>query len=174
MILPVEYSWLESYLDHDSLWLDDALNWEEVFDLALSDFTIYNFLTTPFFFNVHFFLDSFVKISFLDIIFMFESNKTLYTRELYDLFIWDVTSFICNKFLPLQFLFYTDYQDFLTLILYYSPELVLALIDYLNIYWLNSFSSYAASSVFDLYSDIINSTISEFTENLILLFLFFE
>ena len=50
MILPAEYSWLESYLDNDSLWLEDAINWEEAFDLVLSDFTIYNFLTTPFFF----------------------------------------------------------------------------------------------------------------------------
>lgn len=172
MILPAEYSWLESYLDNDSLWLEDAINWEEAFDLVLSDFTIYNFLTTPFFFNSHFFLDSFTKISFLDIMFLIETNKTTYSRELYDLFIWDLTSIIYNKFLPLQFLFYTDYQDFMTILLYYSPELMLALTDYINIYWLNSSFNYAPSSVFDLFNDSLNTAISEFIEYFILFFSF--
>ena len=137
MILPAEYSWLESYLDNDNLWLEDAVNWEEAFDLVLSDFTIYNFLTTPFFFNSHFFIDSFTKLSFLDVMFLIETNKNTYSRELYDLFIWDLTSTVYNKFLPLQFLFYTDYQDFMVILLYYSPELMLALTDYVNIFWLN-------------------------------------
>ena len=113
MILPAEYSWLESYLSNDTLWLEDALNWDEAFDLALSDITLYSFLITPFFYNSHFFIDSVVKLSFLDIMFLVETNKITYTKELYDFFIWDLVSIIYNKFLPLQFLFYTDYQDFL-------------------------------------------------------------
>ncbi len=172
MILPVEYSWLESFLDNDSLWLEDVLNWEDSFDVALSDFTIYNFFTTSFFFNSQFFLDSFVKLSFLDIIFLLESNKTTYTRELYDLFIWDVTSSFSIKFLPLHFLFYTDYQDFIATLLYYSPELILALNDYINIYWYNSFLNFTPSAVYDLFNDSINSSISEFVEYFILFFFF--
>ena len=101
MILPAEYSWLESYLSNDSLWLEDALNWDEAFDLALSDVTIYSFLTTPFFYNSSFFTDSLIKLSFLDIMFLIETNKSTYSKELYDFFIWDLTSLIYNKFLPL-------------------------------------------------------------------------
>lgn len=172
MILPVEYSWLESYLDNDSLWLEDALNWEEAFDVALTDFTIYNFLTTPFFFNSQFFLDSFVKLSFLDIVFLLESNKNTFTKELYDLFIWDVATSFSNKFLPLQFLFYTDYQDFIVVLMYYSPELILVLNDYINTYWVNSTLSYTPSAVYDLFHDSINSSISEFVEYIILFFMF--
>jgi len=173
MIFPAEYSWLESYLDKDTFWLDDALNWEEVFNLTLSDLTIYNFLVTPFFFSSYLFTDSFVKLSFLDLIFILETNKTIYSREFYDLFMWDVTSIIQNKFLSLQFLFYTDYQDFLVIILHYSPELSLALLDYINIYWTNSISHYTPSIVFDLFNDSLNATFSEFTEYLILFFFFF-
>jgi hypothetical protein len=172
VILPAEYSWLESYLDNDSLWLEDSVNWEEAFDLVLTDFTIYNFLTTPFFFNSHFFLDSFVKLSFLDVMFLLETNKTAYSKELYDLFIWDLTSTIYNNFLPLQFLFYTDYQDFIVTLLYFSPELVLALTDYINSYWVNTAFNYTPSIVFDLFNDSLNTAISEFVEHIILFFSF--
>lgn len=172
LIFPTEYNWLESYIDNDTLWLDSALNWEEAFDLILTDFTIYNLLITPFFFNSHFFLDSFVKISFLDILFITETNKQTFSKELYDLFIWDLINNVYIKFLPINFLFYTDYQDFIIMLLYYSPELVLALTDYVNIYWINSIFNFTPAIVFDLFHDSINASLSEFTENLILFFLF--
>jgi hypothetical protein len=173
MILPPEYNWLESYLDNDSLWLEESLNWDEAFDLALSDITIFSFFTTPTFYNGHFFLDSITKISFLDIMLINETNKIAYSKELYDSFIWDLTSLVYNKFLPLQFIFYTDYQDYLAVILYYSPELALGLIDYVNLYWTNNVLNYTPAAVFDLFNDALNSTLSEFTEYFILLFFFF-
>jgi hypothetical protein len=172
VILPPEYGWLESYLDNDTLWLEDAINWEEAFDLILTDFTIYSFLTTPFFVNSHFFLDSFVKLSFLDILLLLETNKTNFSRELYDLFIWDLTSIIYNKFLPFQFLFYTDYQDLIVIILYYSPELMLVVTDYINLYWVNNVISYTPSAVFDLFNDSLNTALSEFLEYITLFFFF--
>lgn len=172
MTFPAEFTWLESYLNNDSLWFEDAVNWENVFDAALSDFTVYNFLTTPFFFSSHFFLDSHVKLSFLDIIFMFETNKSFRSRELYDLFIWDISVLMYNKFLPISFLFYTDYQDFVTTLLYYSPEVILVLNDYVTIFWLNSALNYTPSVVFDFFSDSLNSSLSEFVENIILFFIF--
>ena len=118
VIFPSEYTWIESYLDNDTLWLDSALNWEEAFSLVLSDLTIYSFLSMPFFSNSHFFLDSFTKLSFIDILFIAETNKSKYTRELYDLLVWDLATSFFNKFFPLQFFFYTDYQDFLLILLY--------------------------------------------------------
>lgn len=172
MILPPEYSWLESYLSNDTLWFEDALNWEDALDLALTDFSLYSFFTTPFFFNVHFFIDFHVKLSFLDIILLVESDKTTYSREFYDFFIWDITSFFQNKFLPTQFFFYSDYQDFTLIMLYYSPELTLALSDYLNIYFANNTINYHSSVVFDLFTDSLNSSLSEFVENLLLFFSF--
>lgn len=172
MILPPEYSWLESYLDNDSLWLEDSVNWEEAFDLILSDYTIYSFFTTSFFLNSQFFLDSFNKLSFLDIILLSETTKLTYPRELYDLFLWDLVSAVYNKFLSFQFLFYTDYQDFMVLILHYSPELMIVVVDYLNTYWSNYAATYTAAAVFDLFNDSLNTSISEFIEYFVLFFSF--
>lgn len=172
MTLPTEFFWIESYLNNDHLWLDDVLNWEEAFDLSLSDFTLYGALATPFFSTSYFFLDSHVKLSFLDIIFLADYNKKNYSREFYDLFMWDVLTVLNTKFLPAQFFFYTDYQDFFFTLLYYSPELLIALNDYIDSYWTMRVFSYAPTTVFDLFGDSMNATIVQFTEFLILFFLF--
>jgi len=159
-----EYNWLKSYLDNDSLWLEDVLNWDETFDLILSDYNIFSFLTSTFFINSHFFLDSFTKLSLLDVMFINETDSFNYSKELFDLMMWDNLSFIHNNFLSLQVVFYTDYQDFLVLVLHHTPELSLALIDYVNIYWLNSIINSTPSAVFDIFNDSIYSSISEFLE----------
>lgn len=129
-ILPTEYLWLESYLSNDSLWLEDVLNWEDVFDLTFQEFSFYSFFFSSFFLNTHIFMDFFSKISFFDILFFSHFNKLTFSREFFDYFIWDITFFINNNFLPLQFFFYSDYQDFIAITLYYSPELILALQEY--------------------------------------------
>jgi len=172
LIFPAEYAWLNSYLDNDTLWLESSLNWEDAFSIIVNDFTIYSFLATPFFINSHFFLDSFTKLSFIDILFIAETNKTRYSRELYDLFIWDIATSFSNKFFPAQFFFYTDYQDFISIMLRYSPEIVLVFETYLNTFWLNSLVNAAPSVVFDIFHDSVVSTVAEFTEYLSLLFIF--
>lgn len=172
MILPAEYSWLEIYLDNDGLWLDDSINWDEVFDLSLSDITLYSLLVTPTFPNSRIFLNNPVKFSFLDLLLILDLNKDNNIYELYDLFLWDLTSIIQIKYLSNYFFFYTDYQDILSLILYYSPELVIPLIDYFMVYFDNYTFNYLPSAWSDLYSDTLNSNISEFVESL-LLFVFY-
>ena len=172
MQFTAEYTWLESYLDNDSLWLEDALNWDDVFDLATADYNVFSFLTSAFFFNSHFFLDSITKLSFLDILFLTESNNVNVSRELFDYVMWDLVSFIYNSFLPTQLLFFTDYQDFIVLILHHSPELSLAILDFINIYWLNSAIGVNPSSVFDTFNDSLASSLSEFLEYFIAFFVF--
>ncbi len=172
MKFTAEYNWLKSYLDNDALWLEDVLNWDETFDLVLSDYNIFSFLTNAFFVNSHFFLDSFTKMSFLDVLFFSETDVTNSSRELFDLIMWDTMSFISNTFLSSQMLFYTDYQDILVLILHHSPELSMALVDYVNTYWLNSMINSTPSVVFALFSDSLNSTISEFIEYLVMFMAF--
>jgi hypothetical protein len=170
--LPTEFFWIESYLNNDRLWVDDVLNWEETFDLALNDFTLYGFLAMPFFPANYFFLDSHTKLSFLDLLFLLDFNKKNYSRELFDLFIWDLTTILNTKFLPAQFFFYSDYQDFIIIMLYYSPELVIAMNDYINFYWIGKVFDHTPTTVFDLFSDSMNATLVQFTEFLVLFFLF--
>lgn len=172
MQFTAEYTWLESYLDNDSLWLEDTLNWDDAFDLATSDYNLFSFLTSPFFFNSHFFLDSIVKLSFLDILFLNESNHLTLSRELFDCLMWDLTSSFLNSFFPTQFFFFTDYQDFMVIALHHSPELSAAILDFINSYWLNSAIGVRPSAVFDLFNDSLVIALSEFLEYFVAFFIF--
>lgn len=172
MKFSAEFNWLESYLDNDAFWLEDVLTWDETFDLVLSDYNVFAFLTSAFFVNSHFFLDSFTKMSFLDVMFFNETESKEFSNELFTLFMFDNVSFIYNTFLNLQVLFYTDYQDYLTILLHHSPELSLALTDYVQTYWANSTMNYTPSAVFDVFNDSLNSSLSEFLEYFVGFFAF--
>lgn len=50
--------------------------------------------------------------------------------------------------------------------------MILALNDFLNSYWLDRFFAYTPTTVFDLFSDAMNATLTQFTEFLILFFFF--
>ena len=84
-----EYNWLQSYFDNDAFWLEDVVSWDESFELLLSDYNVFFFLTSPFFVNVHFFLDSIVKMSFLDVLLFSESDEFSSSREFFDFVMWD-------------------------------------------------------------------------------------
>ena len=112
-----EYTWLQSYFDNDAFWLEDVISWDESFELFLTDYNIFFFLTSPFFINVHFFLDSVVKMSFLDILLFTESDSFNSSREFFDFVMWDTLSYLSTNFFFSQSLYYTDYQDFFVVIL---------------------------------------------------------
>ncbi len=173
MILPTEYFWLESFLNNDSLWFEDSLNWEDAFNLVFNEWTLYSFFTTPFFFNSYFFTDYITKLSILDIIFLLETDKSTFSREFFDCFIWDITNYIQVKYLPAQYFFYTDYQDFVVLMMYYSPELMLGFMDYFNNFLTSNAASYIPNVVYDLFSDHMNSAIIELVEHFIMFFSFY-
>ena len=167
-----EYNWLQSYFDNDAFWLDDVISWDESFDLFLSDYNIFFFLTSPFFVNIHFFLDSFVKMSFLDVILLAETDSKLFSRELFDFVMWDNLYYLSNTFFYSQVLYYTDYQDFFVVVLYHSPELTLALNDFVSSYWLNAAISLVPHAVFDIFSDSLNSSIDELVKYMFLFIAF--
>lgn len=98
MQFTAEYAWLESHLDNDSLWLDDVVSWDDIFDLATTDYNIFSFLTSPFFLNTHLFLDYLTKLSFLDILFLNETKQDLESKEFFELVMWDVSLFFIFLF----------------------------------------------------------------------------
>jgi len=65
-------------------------------------------------------------------------------------------------------LYYTDYQDFFVVILYHSPELSLAVTDFVNSYWFNAAISHAPTAVFDVFSDSLNSSIDELVKYMLM------
>ena len=100
-----DYLWLQSYLDNDSLWLEDSLNWDNAFDLALRDYSSFSFFTSPFFFSIHLFFDFITKLAFLDLSFFSEVNQIETSRELFESVMWDLVSNSRNTFIPDQFFF---------------------------------------------------------------------
>jgi len=169
-----EFQWLESYISHDSFWLEDVLNWDETFSLVFSEYDLTSFFLTAFFTNSYFFLDSHTKIAFLDVLLVQEFSKDLFVFELFNSFMWDNITILTNIWVYSQFLFYTDYQDFFTVLLHHTPELSLALVDYIQIYWFSSLFHQTPVSVFDFFSDSTNINLGEFLENLTGQILFYE
>jgi hypothetical protein len=87
------------------------------------------------FLNSHYLLDTHVKISYGDLLFLLEADLRGLAYYLFCAVFNDHYSSIANSDLLLNFLFFTDYQDFFTLVLYHSPELILALSDLISLYW---------------------------------------
>lgn len=169
----VEYQWLESYLNNDSFWLEDVLSWDDTIDLFLADISVVSFLMSPFFINTHLFLDSLTKMSFIDILFYSETDTLNSSRELFDFLMWDLSSYVSSNFFIFQFIFYTDYQDFLLTSSHHSPELNLAIIDYVTTYWISYITNYTPSAVFDLYYDSLSSSLfSQVTDFIIMSVIF--
>ena len=71
-----------------------------------------------------------------------------------------------------RFFFYTDYQDFITVLLHHSPELTLAMLDYANSYWFTTVLSYTPLAVFDIFNDSMFSVVSKLTDYVIAFFVF--
>ena len=51
MKLLQEYNWYSSFVDTDMNWLEDALNWEQVFDLVALEYDLLGILTLSSFAN---------------------------------------------------------------------------------------------------------------------------
>lgn len=73
-------------------------------------------------------------MSFLDILLFSESDSYNASRELFDFVMWDHLSYINNNVIFSQFLFYTNNQDFIVVLLHNAPELMIALNDFFNSY----------------------------------------
>jgi hypothetical protein len=100
------------------------MNWDDVFELATSEYNIFGIFTTAFFLNTHHFLDWFVKLSTLDLLFIYEVDGELKVNKLFTSMIWDQSLTFSNVLFSLPSLFYSDFQDLITTIAYYSPELI--------------------------------------------------
>lgn len=172
MVLPAEYSWLAVFLETDSLWYEDSLNWDEVFDLCVADFSLLHALFNSYFNNSFTFISSFTKLSILDVLLLTFTDKYNFAKELFDFFILDIYFLFNANFYFLNFLFFTDYQDFFSLVLYYSPELILAVSDFANIYLNNSAFLTTIAATYDMYADVLSTVWSEFTESLLLFYYF--
>ena len=89
MIILPELSWNKSNGFNDMMWLDDALNWDDVAGLVTADYSMVGLLFSSAFLNTHHFLDWLVKLSTLDLLFINEvdgdaATTTLFTALMQD------------------------------------------------------------------------------------------
>lgn len=111
-------------------------------------------------------------MSFLDVLFISENSGFNASRELFDFVMWDVLSYLNTTFFFSQALYYTDYQDFFNVLIYHSPELILAMSEFNTSYWFNSALHAVPSSTFDTFTDSINSVFDELLKYLFVFVMF--
>ena len=77
-----------------------------------------------------------------------------------------------NIFLPTQFFFFSDFQDFLSILLFYSPELIIVLFDYINSYWFLNTFLFDVNIVYDVFSDKLFVISSQLLSYFIMFFMY--
>lgn len=148
------------------LWLDDSLNWDDSFELVTSEYNVFSALTSAFFLNSHIFLDWFVKLSTLDLLFLSSTDSTQAPLTLFAGLIQDYSLLFSTSLMMLPFLFYTDFQDLVSTVAHYSPELILGLRDFISILWLSASINFSPAASFDAYQDTVGTSSAEFIEYL--------
>lgn len=161
-----EYQWYTSYVDTDMLWLEDVLNWDDVFELTTSEYNVFSLVLSSVFLNTHHFLDWFVKLSTLDLLFIGEVDADAKPATLFTSLVQDYSSQFSTTLFFLPLMFYSDFQDVITTITHYAPELLFATRDSISTFWLNSSISSAPAASFDVYQDLTGTVYSEFTDYL--------
>ena len=162
-----EFNWYMSYIDTDMLWLEESLNWDDVFEISTSEYNMFSILTVAAFLNTHHLIDWCVKFSVLDLLLLSEVHIALTFKIFYQSILYDDTSTFISLMLQLPHLFYSDFQDLISTLLYYSPDLVLVISDLITTHWIGASMLLLPSIVFDSFQDSTSSSNAEFTEYLI-------
>ena len=161
-----DYTWYAAYINTDMLWLDDSLNWDNAFELLASEYSLVDALATSFFLSAHYFIDWLVKLSGLDIIVLWGENNQLPIADFFLLLVRDYADNFSNLSFSIPFLFYADYQDWIATVLYYSPELIFALHDFIAYLIGDIMALKLPSSLFDSYQDSTGLNNAEFLDYL--------
>lgn len=181
-----DFNWLESYVESDLLWVDDTLSWDYATGLMFSSLNLYTFFTSAFFVNCYHLYDWQVKQTILDVIhsnlhlssvasdssLMFCQAAGKEHAHLRSEFMWkqvilDNVMLLDVSNIFFKNIYYSDYQDHFVLLLHHSPELILAVLDFVELDLQDSYVSNKPHVVFDLFNDTLHNTLSEFVDSFI-------
>jgi hypothetical protein len=137
--------------------------------ITMSDFSFLTFIHNSSFINQHLVLDYVSKISYLDVVLINASAGGSTSLVLYNSYINDLYHTFSYSFLPLMALFSSSYQDIYSIVLLISPELIMAYMDYFNLYYASSFVNFQTVVCFDSYTNNLNYI---FGEGVLTLFMF--
>lgn len=165
-----DLNWIQQYKSSDQIWLLDSLNWEKLNNIALNDYSLIFFLYNNSFINQHFIVDYVTKVSHLDIILLNVNTWESDVNGLYNSYIYDIFLGFNIKYALNMIFFSSFYQDVYSIILLFSPEMILALNDYF-VYLSNyNLSSGSVSAYFDSYVSNLNYS---FGDGVLFFFFFF-
>lgn len=145
---------MSTYKFSDQAWLSDSLNREKVLDLVTADWSLVSFIFQSSFINQHLQTDHLVKVTHLDIILL--QNILYKSQVLYHSLLNDVVTGILNYSLSSLPSFQSDYQDMFSNILLLSPELVLALNEFVDTFYLQKTVNMTPTAVFDSFNNVLN------------------
>jgi hypothetical protein len=138
--------------------------------IAFHDYSFISFFYNSSFINQHLISDFSTKLSYLDVILINTTAGSSNFSVLYNSFMYDSYLMFCLKNLSIITLFTSSYQDIFSLVLLFSPELIVAFGDYFTTYYTNLSLTATVVSCFDSYTNNLNYS---FGEGLISFFMFF-
>ena len=166
MKFQMEHNWYNSYPHGDLVFLEDSLNWDNVFELATSEYDIFSVLTAASFANTHYFIDWAVKLSSLDVLLINDIDSVQKPRTLFLNLVSDCVSSFSATYFSLPLLFYTDFQDFIAASAFYCPELVVGQRQAFAHLWAEPAFHQTPAAAFDSYQDVVNTDNAEFSDYL--------
>lgn len=155
----IDIQWMSTYKSSDQLWLTDSLNREKILELVTSDWSLISFIFQSSFVNQHLQISQIVNLTTLDV--MLLQGNLYKSQSLYHAFLNDLVTYISNYNIMLSYSLQSDYQDMFSSILLISPELSLALNDFLNSYFLQKTINTNPVAVFDSFNNNLNFYSSE-------------
>lgn len=184
--ITTDFNWLESYLDNDALWVDDTLSWDYATGLLFSSLNLYTFFTSSFFVQCYHVYDWQVKQTILDVIhlnlhvsnFSIDAAMNLFKptgkdhAELRSEFIWkqfvlDLVMLLDVSNIFFKSIYYSDYQDQFVMFLHHSPELIIAVLDFIDLDLNDANINSKPHVVFDMFNDTLHNTLSEFVDSFV-------
>ena len=171
-MLHQEHSWFAQYTDNPHFWVEDVLSWDDSLNLAISDQSIITILLSAVFSKAYVLTDSFSKLSLLDILITNDSIFALESQEFYTAVFSDLFEPVRSVFFPFQYMFYTDSQTAFSIILQHSPEILLAISDFLLTYINPSVLTFVTAVASVLFGDFTSTLILN-SANFLILFCFF-
>lgn len=142
------------------------MNWDNVFNLALSEYNLLDIFVIASFSNSHMYLDWPVKLSALDIMLVQDINANTNPNILYTAVAQDYSWTLPSIFFALPFLFHSDFQDFNSTIFHHAIELTWALRDFTVTHYLSAALNFSPAASFDTYQDLTGSAVLDFLDYL--------
>jgi hypothetical protein len=159
-------------LPSQKFWVEDVVSWDESVNLALSDYSLFSLLTLPLFTNTFIYIKSLTKLSFLDVTVMTENLEFSESQEFNNALLWDLCEMTQNFFPSSQFIYYTSYQDFSSLMVHHSPELVIPFLDFLTTNANTGVFKYILSIGAFFFNDTITTGVSKLGTIVMFLYLY--